>query len=244
MYEGLVIDVDYLLNAVQELKISFDRKLKTLNLLIEKNIPIVLYSDNNKEYIDSIMKHLRVKEPAIIAGGAQIYSPFEKAYEEMIPLSINTVCQLGNWASNQNLDAIISTDRAVMNYGAWAKDLKETTYIGIRSKFSNVVKIEIYIRNDDKRIEFLNFIGKNNLECSPHMYLNHVSCINYMVDKGNTLKYLAKRKNWNIKKFAVLGDHYRDASIFDEVGYIMSISDFVKDFQNNFEIDSDMLNIV
>ncbi|AAK79401.1 hydroxymethylpyrimidine pyrophosphatase-like HAD family hydrolase [Clostridium acetobutylicum] len=246
MYEGLLIDIDYLLNVVKELKINFDKKIKTLNLLIERNIPIVLYTENNKEYVDTIMKYLKIKEPAIIVEGAQIYSPFDLSYEAVFPLSINTVCKLGNWAMDRKMDMSISTDKKVIDYSEWLKELRQVNYKNAGDKLPSAVKVDICMKNDDKRIELLNFIGKNNLECYAHMYLNHVACINSIVDKGNTLKYLANKKKWDIKKFAMIGDYSKDTSIFDEVGFLMSISDFTKDFEKNFDktLKSDMMSIV
>lgn len=246
MYEGVIIDIDYILSTMKKMKINFDKTIKLINVLVKNNIPVVLYTENSRACIDEVKGYLKTKEPAIVAEGAQIYSPFDTEYESVFPLDINTVCKLGNWALNQNLAVNINTDEKNMSYLEWVKGLKCVNYRNANSSYSKVVNIEMHIENDDKRIELLNFIGKNNLECYAHMYLSHVSCINSMVDKGNTLRYLASKKRWDIKKFVMVGEYFKDSSIFDEIGYGMSISDFHRNIFGMFEknFDNNLANII
>lgn len=246
MYEGLIIDLDYILGTMKKLKMNFDKAIKLINLLAQNNIPVVLYTENGREYIDEVKGYLKIKEPAIVAEGAQIYSPFDSEYEAVFPLAVDTVRKIGNWALTQNLAVDINTDKKNMSYSEWTEGLQCVDYRNVNNNYYKVVNIEIHMKNNDKRIELLNFIGKNNLECYAHMYLSHVSCINSMVDKGNTLKYLADKKRWNIKKFAMVGEYFKDSSIFDEIGYGMSIPDFERNIFDMFEktFDNNMVNII
>lgn len=226
-YSGLVLDIDNFKYLGEK---QFIDKLKVLRCLVSKEIPVVLYTDDDYKTVSNIMHSLEIKEPAVVMEGAGIYSPFQCEYNFNFYLSIKTVKQLCLWASERNVSFELITDKGKIDYEKWEITAKTFLVDYEINDCPNVLEVVMNISDEYIHKELSKFISKNYLECYSHVYENKEVFINSRVDKGITLKWLSKKKNWNLKEFIAIGQYPKDASLFQEVGLGISACD--EDIEN------------
>ncbi|KOF56384.1 hypothetical protein AGR56_06115 [Clostridium sp. DMHC 10] len=72
-YSGLVLDID---NFKFLDKNKFINKIQVLKCLVDKDIPVVLYTDGDPKLVESAMRDLHIKEPAIVMEGLKFIRRF------------------------------------------------------------------------------------------------------------------------------------------------------------------------
>lgn len=218
-YSGLVLDIDEFKFLHKNELIN---KFKMLKGLVDRDIPVVLYTDGNGELVENAMKDLNIKEPAIIMEGAKVYSPFQCEYNFEFHLSIKTVKELCFWAKSRNIHFQIITSQGEINYEKWLVKVKSFLFSCEMDECPNVLEVIMDISQEEHN-KLLNFISQNYLECYSRVCENKIIFKNLRVDKGTALRCLAKKKKWNLKNFIAIGEYPKDVSLFEEVGLGISI---------------------
>lgn len=230
-YSGLVLDIDNFKFLNEDKLID---KFKILKCLIDKAIPVILYTDGDFKVIQNIMNSLDIKDPAIVMEGAKVYSTSQYECDLEFHLSIKTVKELCLWAQDKNIGFEIITNDGVVDYEKWFMEVKSFLLNCEIGECPNVLQVIMDISNEDTYNELLKFISKNHLECYSHVNENKVVLINSRVDKGLTLRCLSKNKKWNLKNFIAIGEYPKDDSLFEEVGLGISVGDD-REYMNNIE---------
>lgn len=220
-YNGLVLDIDEFKFLHKDELIN---KFKMLKCLIDRDVPVVLYTDGNGELVENIMRDLNIKEPAIIMEGAKVYSPFKGEYNFEFHLAIKTTKELCFWAKKRNIGFRIITSKGEIDYEKWLVGVKSFLYTCDMGECPNVLEIIMDI-SEEEHNELLKFISQNYLECYSHVCENKVILKNLRVDKGMALRCLAKKKKWKLKDFIAIGEYPKDVSLFEEVGLGISIEE-------------------
>lgn len=221
-YGGLVLDVDSFKYLDKE---KFLDKLKVLKCLVDKEIPVVLYTDGDCKIVRNIMHSLKIKEPAVVMEGARVYSPFQCEHDFNIHLAIKTVKELCMWAKEKDICFELITDRGKIDYEKWLMEVKSFLVNCRINDCPNVLEVVMNITNKNIHDELSKFISQNHLECYSHVYEYQEVFINSRVDKGITLRCLSKKKNWDLKNFIAIGQYPKDTSLFEEVGLGIAVHD-------------------
>lgn len=239
-YSGLVLDIDNFKFLSEDKLID---KFKILKCLIDKAIPVILCTDGDFKVIQNIMNSLDIKDPAIVMEGAKVYSTSQCECDLEFHLSIKTVKELCSWAQEKSIGFEIITNDGVVDYEKWFMEVKSFLLNCEIGDCQNVLQVIMDISNEDTYNELLRFISKNHLECYSHVYENKVVFINSRVDKGLTLRCLAKNKKWNLKSFIAIGEYPKDVSLFEEVGLGISVGEENREYMKNIE-QSNKINVL
>lgn len=236
-YSGLVLDID---NFKFLDKNKFINKIQVLKCLVDKDIPVVLYTDGDPKLVESAMRDLHIKEPAIVMEGAKVYSPFQCEYSFDFHLSIKTVKELCLWAKERDICFELITDNGKINYEKWSVEVKSFLLNCPMIDCPSVLEVIMYTSNEEIKNELSKFISKHYLECCSRICEDKVIFINSRVDKGITLRCLAKKKKWNLKNFIAIGQYPKDVSLFEEVGLGISVDEESAEAGKNIEKSNKM----
>jgi len=239
-YSGLVLDIDNFKFLSEDKLID---KFKILKCLIDKAIPVILYTDGDFKIIKNIMDSLNIKDPAIVMEGAKVYSQSQCECDLEFHLAIKTVKELCLWAREKNIDFEMITNTGIIDYEKWFMEIESFLFNCGTGDCPNVLEVIMDISDENIYNELLKFISKNHLECYSHAYEDKVVLINLRVDKGITLRCLSKDKKWDLKNFIAIGEYPKDVSLFEEVGLGISVGEEDGEYIKNVE-KSNKINVL
>lgn len=243
-YDGLVIDIDNsIFTAENEDKHLED--IKAIKSLTSRNIPVIICTENDKEYAKRVIERFNIMEPAIIKEGAAVYSPFEVEFNFNFNfnLSLRTVKILCNWANENNVSISLMTSSGEIKHDKWSLALQKFVLSDESlCQCSLVNEVIMHVSSDEVKTKLLDYASKNDLEC--YLRIRDEYIIQFMpkIDKVKALKCLAEKKNWNIKKFIAVGNTFNICSLFEEVGLGISTCSNLQDQCNSGKKDSNEIN--
>lgn len=226
LYSGLILDIDEMTyNDNNEFK--FIDNGTTINSLLERKIPVVIYTEKDEKYAERIMESLNVVEPAIVMNGAKIYSPFEKWYNFDFYLSVKDIKELCTWARERKVTTELITDKGIIKYERWSMEVEKCVLDGEFQELPKVLQFVFNTSGSCFRWEVLKLISSKQMDCYSYICENKVVCVSSAADKGKAMKYLADKKKWDLKSFVAIGNFPKDYSLFEKVGLGISVSGYI-----------------
>ncbi|WP_234121364.1 HAD hydrolase family protein [Clostridium hydrogenum] len=241
-YDGLVIDIDNsIFNAENEDKHLED--IKAIKSLTSRNIPVIICTENDKEYAKRVIERFNIIEPAIIKEGAAVYSPFEVEFNFNFHLPLRTVKILCSWANENNVSISLMTSSGEIKYDKWSLALQKFV-LNDESlcQCSIVNEVIMHISSDEVKTKLFDYTSNNDLDCYLRIRDKYIVQFMPKIDKVKALRYLAEKKKWNIKNFIALGKISNISSLFEEVGLGISTCSNLQDQCNIGKKDSNEIN--